>query len=909
MSAFYSLHTHSRYSGNDALPQVADMVDVAADLGYPALGLTDHGTPAGLVQLYQACKKRDLKPLPGVELYLTPDHGMREQRSHHLTVAAYTETGYRNLVRLTTLATRNFFHRPRVDLADLAQLSEDGHTQGLAVATGCRSGLVTRTMLRDPHAGRRLIETLAIWFPRCYVEVMNHGIDADGVLDDEIVAGLVDIADTAGLPLIVTADSHYLRCEDRELHDWLKELVSFSEDPADGRFSGDGYHLVDTDWLRAYLEPDVLARGLEGLADLAAAAKVKIPELDTFTIKVPDVTISGEADTELVDRVWAKLETRTLKVGKKTVLMTEQPTYLQRVAAELDIIKASGMAGYLLLVASLCDYMREQGIWYYVRGSVSGSLVCLLLGISQDDPIAHDIRMDRFLSGDRTSMPDVDLDIDASRRDDVVAELRRRHATQQVCTYGVYRLEEDDDGDQKGSLRVRYFAVQRKRRKVATDEKVPDEDWAKLRRLSDLKLIKQTGTHAAGFLVAPSQADLDSLPQARIDSTGNLVTAYDKDDLEPFGYPKIDLLGSKTLHGIRIACELVVPDDPYGFLTGIPLDDPKVLRLAGSGNTVGMFQLEGWAQRKGCQDLKPEKTADLIAAQALFRPGVSNEFLATYMRRRKGLEPVPAMHPHLAAELAESYGIAIFQEQVVGVLRRIDMPAAELTAMLKAVKASGKNGIEKAKVAVAEAMPRVLELARAHDYSGDDLAFIEKALTEYAAGYSFGKAHSVRYGMVAYITAWLRVREPLAFWTGMLTAYTGHKDQKKRDVELLYRNAARADGLTLLPPHVNHSAVDYQVEGDAIRVGLVSAKYVGRTAAEEVVKHAPYEHARQIGERCAAGKVRGARKLATGDHPKDCGDTTTVFALWREGAMKGLPLGAGADECTPVDTQEVLTFA
>lgn len=888
MAHYWSAHTHSRYSAKDALPEVKDIAKRAAALGWPALGLTDHGTMAGVQQLYVACKKLDVKPLPGTELYITPDAAAKERRSSHLTVLSTTEAGYQNLVRLTTVAHRHFLYRPRVDLADIADLAESGYTSGLAVGTGCRSGLVVRTLIdRGPTAAQRVAENLAMWFPTVYVELMNHGIDSDGRTDDEITDALVAIARAAGLPILITGDSHYVDVAETPLHDTMKELLTFAENPEDGRFDGAGYHLVDDNWLAAYFEPKILDEGIANLAALAESASVRIPDLDTFTLKVPDVTLGGDPDDELGERVLRTLEEQ----------FPGDEVYAQRAVDELAVIAQVNFAGYLLFAALITDHMLEQGIWFHCRGSAAGSLVLYLLRITQMDPVARGIRMDRFLSGDRTTPPDIDLDIEADRREYMIGWVASRYAVRQVATYSTFSLDENA-AEQTGSLKVEYWSTVRKRRVAVNDftkiddkERIPPGDWTQLVALSERRLIKNTGKNAAGFVVADSDAALDTLPLVRIGKGGSLVTAYDKDDVEAFGYPKIDLLGLTMLYGMRLACTWISPEDPRGFWESIPEDDRDALARAGAGDTLGMFQLEGYSQRKGLEDLDPKRTDDIIAAQALFRPGVSRDFLNTYLRRRRGQEQVPVMHPDIAGELAPTYGVAIFQEQVVGVLRSVGMEPAALNGMLKAVKASGKAGLLKAQEAVTEALPEIIALATARGWGNDDVVWLEHALTDYGAGYSFGKAHSTTYGVVAYRTSWLACHEPLAFWSGILIAYTGHTNAKGKDMELAYAAGARKAGMRVLPTHVNHSRVDYQPnpEDNTIRRGLVSIPHVGRGAAEEIAAKAPYSSVLDFGRRCATSKVTGVKDLALGKAPLECGPSTAAYNLAAAGAFKDLP--------------------
>ena len=893
---FWSVHTHSRYSAKDAMSDIPAMVKRAHELGYPALGLTDHGTMAGAVQFYLACRKTGVSPLPGCEFYFTPDHGAKNRASTHLTVVAYTETGYRNLVKLTTLANENFFNRPRLDAGDLAMAAETGLTEGLALGTGCRSGLVVKSLVEreDLAAAVRITKTLAGWFERTYVEVMNHGFTAQGASDDEICAALVGIADEVGLPVLVTSDSHYVQDSDQIYHDAMKELLTWAETPEDGRFHGTGYHLVDTDWLAEYLEPAVLARGLGSLAELAEAASVRIPELDTFTLKVPkipEVKAGADPNKLLADRV-----VEALTAGEYS------DEHYDRAFVELEVIKDVEMPGYLLLVASITDMMTARRIWFHTRGSAAGSLVNYLIGITTIDPVADGIRMDRFLSGDRTTPPDIDLDIQSSRRLEVMEWLRELYPTAQVSVYSHYGLDADA-ATQTGSLKEEYYSTQRKRGiYLGSEARIPAEDWDMLSQLVSYRLIRHIGTNAAGFLVSDNATELAKIPMVRIgkDSKGGMVTAYDKYDLEPIGIPKIDLLGITMLDAMSIACEYAVSNKPewnndaIAFWKAIPRDDPDAMARAGSGNTAGMFQLEGYTQRTGLEDLEPKVTEDIIVAQALFRPGVSKDFLDTYMRRRRGEELVPTVHPDIAKELAPTYGVAIFQEQVVGVLREIGMAPHDLTKMLGAVKASGKASLAKAKAAVAEELPAIITLATARGWSQADINWLESALTDYGQGYSFNKAHSAVYGVFAYNTAWMSVHETLAFWTGVLIAYTGHKNAKKVDVENFYRKEARAFGMKIRLPHVNYSQVDYFPEDPAtntIRTGFRSIPNVGKKAAEAIYAKRGkqrYRSLKDLGERLPTF-VSGARDLAMGKAPETLGESTVVYALYKAGALKDLP--------------------
>lgn len=900
---FWSAHTHSRYSVDDALSDVTVLVERAAELGYPALGLTDHGTMAGAVQLYQAGRKHDLPVLPGIEMYLTPLHEARDRKAMHLTMLAYTGEGYRNLVGLNNQAQRQRFNkRSRLDMADLAAAAEDGRTAGIAIATGCRSGPVVRALTeRDEIAASQVVKALAAWFPKVYVELMDHGFTADGMWDHEIYRALVDVAKDIGLPTILTTDAHYTLAEDVTAHNALKELTTFSQDPEDGRFHGEGYWLRSHD--EVYTEP--WQDGFEGLDELAAIAKVKIPELDVFVAKIPDVTFRGEQELVLEEKVWAAWE-----LIKDGFTAKQQKARVERISAELPVIHASGYDGYLLMIEWICTFMEDHGIWFHARGSAAGSFVCYLLGITQYDPLpdAWDIRMDRFLSGDRESLADIDLDIEHGRRDEVVTALEAKgYELRQVGTQPIYGLDfkDDDSTEEKGSLRVKYFSTLRKQGiKLDGWHAVSDEDKALLADLAGRKLIAGIGAHPGGYVIAKDAPTVACLPMMTIDSSGTTVTAFDKGEIEAMGFPKVDLLGSKALTGLRIACTLItggqaheIPRDreaaaaAKAYYRAIPMDDKPTLKRTGAGQTTGLFQLGGATNRRGLIELQPKKTLDIVAAQALMRPAPLNSgFTREYLERRAKTKPVPEMHADIALETADTYGLAIYQEQVVGILRRVGLPPVQLTKILKAVKASGKQHLEDAKKIVREEMSSITTMAKERGWSDTDIAYLEGCLLDYGAGYSFGKAHSVTYGVVGYLTAYLATHEALAYWTGQLNAYMGSKNSRGEKIEPMLVRAARADDVRVIDAHVNHSGLGYtpDLTKNAIRKGLLSVDHVGYGCALELLAKRPFVSLVDLSQR-VTGKVTGAKDLLFGKDPEEVGGA--IASLHAARALTGIPVG------------------
>ena len=871
---FWSLHTHSKFSVNDALPEVPAIVERAVELGYPALGLTDHGSPSGLVQLYKASRKAGIEPLPGIELYVTPDSELGERKNLHLTMAAYTETGYRNLMRLSTLSARRFYYKPRIDFADLAAMAEAGTTKGLVVSSGCLGGVLPQVLLNQGHeAGVKLVKAMAGWFPRFYIELQSHGIDIKehpGITDEFVLEWLWDVAQETGIPVILARDSHYISPEDQAKHEALKQLVSWSDDVDDATFSGEGYFMTDAQGLKAFYPPKILRAGLDGLEDLANAAYVRLPELETFAMKVPDVSFGGDPQAELEEMV----------VEAMPEWMRKDSRYQHALREELDVIRAGHIAAYLLLVILVADFMREKKIRYQVRGSASGSLVLHLMKVTQLDPVKGGLRFDRFLSRNRMKPPDVDFDVEHLRRDEVIQYLQSRWAVRSVGSLMKYSLFTDDgqEGDHgKGSLRVKYYSSLGKRGLPQPQWRdIPAADKKMLFELADLKLISGYGTHAAGYIVAPNEEVLQELPLAYIPSSKKLVTAYGKKDVEILGFLKLDLLGLRTLTAIRLM------EETTGIsFEQIPETDARTYGNIAQGNNAGVFQLDGYAMTLGCKQLRPKNMADIIAAQALYRPATRNSgATADFIARRFKREPVPERHADIMESTKETFGVLLYQEQVMDVMQKLGMNSTELEEMLDAVKASNEYSAGAA-VVIERLMPRIKELAVGRGWQQVDIDWLADGLGAYA-DYSFNKAHAASYGLAAYRTAWMKTHHPIDFWHAMLRAYDDHDNVKE------YTMAARRDGVRMLPPHVNESGVSYSMvrERNAIRRGLLAVKGVGPVAATELAAKAPFTSLTDLGQRVLPRRVTGAKGLALKKTPAESGGC--ILALYEAGALEGL---------------------
>jgi DNA polymerase III subunit alpha len=857
-SEFFHVHTHSKFSANDALSTVEELVATAASMRQPALGLTDHGNMAGTVQLYQAAKRHNLVPFPGIEAYLKQTHDDKKARRFHVGLLAFTTEGYQDLVRLVSRMHSkqrgNFHHKPHVDFADLAEWSERGLTRGIALTTGCFFGMVQQTLLdQGVEEAEWLIKTLASWFPHTYVELQHHHIDHEGISDDEIVGHLSAIAWESGLPTVITQDAHYTLAADKPVHETLKRLVSWSEDPSEAVFPGDSFHLATEEFVKEHYTPEIWDRGIAGLQDLLNRNVLVIPELERYHYNVPIVT-AGDPLEEL------KLVTTNYLANHLNVRNT-QP-YWDRLAEEIDVVIATNMAGYLMLNKLICDWMREQGIFYEARGSASGSLICWLLGITQEDVVKEGLRYERFLSKDRTKPPDIDLDVEDSRRGEVISWLSSRFNVCQIGTWAEYSLK-DEDG--RGSLLVAYLSKLRKQGvdpaylgTIKNAEDLPPKHRRELYALAKHAPFKSHGTHAGGVVITSNRAEFDRLvPTMLVASSNTTVTQFEMDDVEALGLLKEDILGQTSLTTLRRCNELIGRSVHDGW-DWIPLDDKETFRAIRQQKVDGVFQLEGKVTKRGCRELKPKVIRDMTHLMALYRPApMDTGITEAYIRRRAKWEQVPDRHPILNKHLKESYGLPILQDQVISILREIGFTPEHLTSFLKAVKASNAE-IGDAAGVIAGYQEMFGDLATAAGFDQADLRFTWEAIEGFSK-YGFNKAHATTYGKRAYRMAYLKTHYPLEFHTALLQTWAG--TVKERD----YILATQEAGIPMLGPDVNISGATWSIDRKrgAIRKGLVSIKYIGEKCAEEIARHAPYQDLDELIERCEPRAVTGGKKFVS----------------------------------------------
>lgn len=893
---FFSVHTHSKYSVKDALPSVDKIVERAAELGYRGLGLTDHGNMAGSIELYQNCMAKGIKPFPGTELYAVEDRADKKAKRFHMGMLAYTTQGYRNLVEISTISHRQFHHKPLIDLADLATFHEQGLHEGIAVTTGCLSGFPTQALLNEGYEAARSITKYISQQFLTYVELQNHRLaeEIGLTMDDEtIVNHLANIADDLGLHCVIGQDSHYVMSGERKVHDTLKRLVSFGDDPDDATFSGDGYHLAGDAWIESHYSPEIMEKGLAGLEDLLDRHTLQIPEADEYIYHVP--SYHSDPDAELYKMAMSGLKERGLHTNEE---------YVDRVEEECEVVSSAGMANYLHLVSDVCTYMRDNKIQYQTRGSAAGSLVCWLIGITNVDPIVWGARFDRFLSKDRTKPPDIDLDVDNERRQEVLDWLNERYAVCQIGNWSVLGMSTEDES--RGSIKVKYYSKTRKRlekqglskeeiNEALLWENIPQQDKDDMMALAKEEAFASYGTHACGVVLVDSQEELrNKVPLMCVvsGSKHHLVSQYDGPIIESIGMIKLDLLGSKTMSVVRIACDnLGIEAASLPRRVGM-MDDPDVFKAIQRGDTDGIFQLSGFTARRGCCDLKPREVEDLIDAMALFRPGVMNSGATdAFIDRRFERIATPKRHEIIARHVNKTHGILLYQDQVISILREMGLPPDDVTAFLKAVKASNKK-VAKAKEVIDHYMPIIEQVCDEKGMTDEDFEWLDNAFSAFA-NYSFNRAHSVVYGITAYQTAWMTVNHPAEYHAALLSVYSGSSEEE----DIL--RAAHRRRITIAHPDINGSDIGYTVDTNRrgekiIRRGIRSIKGVGDVAAAAIKVKQRYESLEDFLTTVDKRKVTGIRDYRPGKTtPSQL--KGTLAALHRERAFNdcfgGLDLG------------------
>ncbi len=850
--SFVHLHVHSEYSLLDGLSRIPALVSRAKELNMPAVALTDHGTMFGAIHFYNAAKKEGIKPLIGMEAYLAPrsmhdrDH-QQDSRSTHLLLLAENTHGYQNLLKIATAAQlEGFYYRPRIDRDFLA-----AHSDGLIATTGCMSGEIPRALVqgRQTFAEERLDWYFDVFGrDRFFFELQNHDIpELDGLNQ-----ALIDLAPKYKARFVATNDVHYVRPEEADLQDVLLciQTGSVLSDPDRMRMTNDSYYLRSTQEMTALFGE--VEGALENTLWIAERANV---ELDFEGYRIPPFEVpEGETTGSYLRSLCEQgLERR---YGPRA----NEPEHRERLAYELGVIHEMGFDAYFLIVWDLCRFAAEQGIWYNARGSAAGSIVAYCLDITLVDPIEHGLIFERFLNPGRVSMPDIDMDFQDDRRVELLEYTARKYGEDkvaQIITFGtlgaraairdVGRVmdiplpEVDRIAKVVPSIPGKPVTIPEALETVPSlQEAYQSSDYIKELIDTAAKLegvARNAGTHAAGVIITDKPIT-EYIPLHRPtkgsqeDNPIRAVTQFEMGVLESLGLLKIDYLGLSTLTVMARACELIRKRHGVELdINSIPLDESETYDLLGSGNVLGVFQVEGAGMRRYLMEMKPRTLAHVTAMVALYRPGPM-EFIPAYIRRMHGEEDVTYRHPSLEPILKETYGITVYQEQIMYTAMNLaGYTASEADNLRKAVaKKKAKALREQRQKFVEGAVANEIPRETANTIFDDWEAF---------ARYGFPKGHAADYAVICVQTACLKATYPLEYMAALLSVYKGVTDRVA-----LYAAECRRMGLKVLPPSVDRSGLDFEIEvladGEAvIRYGLGAIKNVGQSAVETIIAARP----------------------------------------------------------------------
>ncbi len=863
--SFVHLHTHSEYSLLDGANRLGDLVHRAKEYEMPGLALTDHGCMFGAWSFYKKAKAEGIKPIVGMEAYVAPGDRRDRSRSgqgdrayYHLVLMARDIQGYKNLTKLSSIGyTEGFYHKPRVDREVLA-----AHSEGIIVSSACLAGEVARHLMADDWDGAR---EAAEWYAnvfdrRYYLEVQGHDSEGQALLNQKIFR----LADEIGLPVVATNDAHFLQEDDHEAHDVLLciGLGKDYSDPNRMRYDEGLYFKSAPEMAERFPDrPDVLENtvAIADQVDLVFDKKYYLPEFP-LPPEHPD-----ENDF---------LEHLSVEGAKERYGDPLPDEVRERLDYELDVIKGTGYAGYFLITQDFIRWARDHDIPVGPgRGSAAGSLVAFALGITNLDPLGHDLLFERFLNPERVSMPDIDIDFCYERRGEVIGYTRDKYgkdAVGQIITFGTMKSRAviRDVGRTLGfepseTDRIAKLIPNQPGQAFTVEEAVDGLSEVKAlykqderhRRLFDYSmtlegLSRHASVHAAGVVIAPGPLD-EYVPvciqtgKNGDDDDAMVVTQYDMNCLEEAGMLKMDFLGLKTLTVIHDAVEMVkarhgelkhpTTGDVYEDMDAVPLDDPEVYRMLAKGGTSGVFQFESNLANDKLRAMKCDRFDDLVATNALIRPGpLDSGMTDVYIRRKLGREEVTYPHPDLEKVLEPTYGVIVYQEQVMRIANVLaGFSLGEADVLRKAV---GKKKAELIRKELGKFVERSVE--RGTDKrTAEDLA----EQIETFGRYGFNKSHSAAYSLLSYHTAWLKAHYPAEFMAALLSSVLDKTDDVVKYIgecrDLPRYVPGLEEEVEVLPPDVNESGWKFTVTLEQkIRFGLGAVRGVGAGAVDSVLR-------------------------------------------------------------------------
>ncbi len=862
VSDFVHLHNHTEYSLLDGLTKVPALVDEVKKLGMQAVAITDHGTLSGAIDFYKLANESYVKPIIGMEAYVAPrDHTQKEpaqdRQYYHLTMLAMNTTGYHNLMRLSTTANLDgFYYRPRVDKKLLEKYNE-----GIIVLSGCIQGEVSDSLRQGNY--KKAKETAA-WFKkvfgdRYYIEVHDHGHSEHPSVWEEqkkVNGDLLKIAQELNIPGVVTCDAHYLKRDDQEAHEVLLcvQTGSFLDDTDRMSLKEFELHVADpAEIIKRWgaTHPDLITN----TKSIADRCSIEI-ELDKILIPKFPVPKGKTEKSTLTDLVWQGLARRyannELQAAKEMSLIEIKKTLtkeiIDRADYELNIVDSMGFNGYFLIVADFINWGKERGIVFGPgRGSAASSIMAYALRITEVDPMEYELLFERFLNPDRISMPDMDIDIQDNRRDEVInycVEKYGREKVANIVTFGRMAAR-NSVRDVARVLKVPYAEADRLAKMIPPPvqgrhtplvkhlKDVPElaaeyRENAEAKRVFDLAMklegtIRSHGVHAAGVVIAPEE--IVAYTPLEMAQKGVVSTQYSMNPIGDLGLLKIDFLGLSNLTTIKNTLRIVKKVEGKDIqISDIPLYDKKTFELLQKGDTVGVFQLESAGMRRYLKQLKPTTFDDIIAMVALYRPGPM-QWIDDFIARKQGKRKIEYLHPAMKATLEPTYGVIVYQEQVMQISKDLcGFSGGQADTLRKGIGKKNPAVLAKLKSEFIEGGVKT---------SNADRKTMEKfwvQLEDFAA-YCFNKVHSACYALIAYQTAYLKANFPAAFMAALMTSDYDNTDRLAIEI-----NECKQMGIEVLPPDINQSFHEFAVVAgeNKIRFGLDAVKNVGHGAAEEI---------------------------------------------------------------------------
>ncbi|MFZ0448609.1 MAG: DNA polymerase III subunit alpha [Desulfatiglandaceae bacterium] len=868
---FVHLHVHTEFSLLDGAIRPKEMFQKALHLGMDSVAITDHGNMFGAVQFFDQAVKAGIKPIIGSEVYVAP--GDRRDKSpstdgypnaFHLVLLATNEKGYRNLSQLVTRGhLEGFYYHPRVDMDLLKEYNE-----GLIALSACIKGVVPFLLNADRmELARKRAEEMTALFDndRFYLEVQANNLP----VQIKVNKMLRELSKDLSIPMVATNDCHYLNQADAEAHDVLLCIQTGKtlEDEKRLKFSSDEFF---------FKSREEMSRNLPGFEDaLDNTAQIADRchfEMEFGHYKYPVFQVAGDKDLKdlLIEEARKGLEKRLAMKEEVGALSGETvQEYQERLQFELDIIQKMGFSGYFLIVADFIDYARRHDIPVGPgRGSAAGSLVAYALTITNIDPIKYGLLFERFLNPQRISMPDIDIDFCINGRDEVihyVAEKYGQENVSQIITFGTMKAR-GAIRDVGRSLNIPLGEVDRIAKMVPEGPKVSleqailaepelkrlgEEDGPakKLLRISRALegLSRHASTHASGVVISDRPL-VEYLPLFK-GSRNEIMTQYTMDRIEQLGLIKFDFLGLKTLTVIKHTLDLIETSFEDAInIDKIPLDDPATFQLCSDGKTTGVFQLESEGMKELMRKLRPEVFEDLIALVALYRPGpLGSNMVADFVNGKHGKARIKYFLPQLEPILKETYGVILYQEQVMKIAQVLaDYSLAEADELRKAI------GKKNAKV-MARHKQRFIDGASGNGVRAQKAENLFNLIEKFG-GYGFNKSHSAAYALIAYQTAYLKAHFPVEFMAALLTQDMGNQDKTIKNIA-----ECRDMGIEILPPDINESQADFTVVDGKIRFGLAAVKNVGLKAVELCIQErkqsGPYRDLLDFCTRVGSGKV------------------------------------------------------